>query len=143
MFVGAYWLVGGIFTLASLFVDTNNRGWKLFLAVIHILAGIVILLYPFYSTFFALTFFIIFVGFWGCFIGFAHLYQAFKSKDAGSAVLGIISLVFGLLLLIFPFYAVVLVPFVIGIFAIVFGIAAIISAFAAKGSGSCCCCKPE
>ncbi len=131
-FLGAYWFVGGIFSLASLAVDRNNMGWKIFLGVINLIAGILILAYPIYSAFFVVTFLIILIGIWACFIGAAHLYQAFTSKDAGNGILGIISLIFGILLLIFPLISAVLVPFVAGIFAIVIGIAAIVTSFSAK-----------
>jgi uncharacterized membrane protein HdeD (DUF308 family) len=126
LFIGAYWLVGGIFTLASLVVDKSNAGWKIFLSIINILAGIVILLYPFYASVFILTFFVIFIGFWGCFIGISHLYHAFKEKDAGNGVLGVISLLIGLLLLFFPFLAALFIPFILGGLAVAFGIIGII-----------------
>jgi uncharacterized membrane protein HdeD (DUF308 family) len=131
-FMGAYWLVGGLFAIGSLFFDPANRGWKLFLAVINILAGIVILLYPLYSTVFLLSFYVILLGFWACFVGVSHLCHAFTAKDAGNAILGILSLVFGLLLLIHPFIAAALLPLVAGFFAIVFGLAAIAVSFSAK-----------
>jgi len=134
IFLGAYWLVSGIFTIGSLFIDRTGMGWKIFLSVINIIAGIVILAYPIYSTFFIFTFLIIFVGFWACFIGAAHLFQAFKAKDAGNGVLGIISIIFGLLLLFNPFIAAALLPFVFGGFAIVSGLASIVVAFMAKGA---------
>jgi len=133
VFLGAYWLVGGLITLGSLIVDRSNMGWKIFLSVINILAGILILMYPLYSTIFVFTFLIIFIGFWACFIGAAHLYQAFTTKDAGNGVLGIISIIFGLLLLINPFIAAALLPYVFGGFAIVSGLASIYVAFVAKG----------
>jgi uncharacterized membrane protein HdeD (DUF308 family) len=133
VFLGAWWLVGGLFTILSLFVDRSNMGWKLFLSIINILAGILILAYPLYSTVFVFTFLIIFIGFWACFIGAAHLYHAWTSKDAGTGVLGIISIIFGFLLLINPFIAAALLPFVFGGFAIVSGIASVYFAFVAKG----------
>lgn len=131
-FMGAYWLVGGLFALGSLFVDRSNMGWKIFLAVINIIAGIAILVYPLYSTVFVLSFFVIFIGFWACFIGAAHLFQGFTTKDAGNAVLGIISIVFGLLLLLQPFIVAALLPFIAGVFGIMFGIIAIAYSFMAK-----------
>jgi len=42
-FIGAFWLVGGLFSLGSLFVDKTNMGLKIFLAVINIIAGTVII----------------------------------------------------------------------------------------------------
>lgn len=131
-FMGAYWLVGGLFTLGSLFVDKSGMGWKIFLSVINIIAGILILIYPLYATFFILSFFVIFIGFWGCFIGAVHLFQAFKTRDAGNGILGVISMIFGLILLLNPFLATELLPFVAGGFALVVGIAAVISSFGAK-----------
>jgi uncharacterized membrane protein HdeD (DUF308 family) len=131
-FMGAWWLVGGIFALASLVVDKSNMGWKIFLAIINIIAGILILCYPLYSTVFVLSFFIIFIGFWACFVGGAHLFQAFSKKDWGNGVLGILSLIFGILLLVNPFIAAALLPFVAGGFAIVMGLCSIVVAFTAK-----------
>jgi len=131
-FMGAYWLVGGLFALASLAVDRSNMGWKIFLSIINIIAGIAILCYPLYATIFVLSFFVIFIGFWACFVGAAHLFQGFSSKDAGNAVLGIISIIFGILLLVGPLYVAALLPFIIGAFSIVLGIIAIAYSFTAK-----------
>jgi uncharacterized membrane protein HdeD (DUF308 family) len=132
VFLGAYWLVGGLFTIGSLIIDRNNMGWKIFLSVINILAGILILVHPIYAMLFAAGFAIIFIGFWACFIGAAHLYHAYASKDAGNGVLGIISIIFGIILLINPFIAAALLPFVFGGFAIVSGLTSVYFAFAAK-----------
>jgi uncharacterized membrane protein HdeD (DUF308 family) len=131
-FLGAYWLVGGIFSLASLAVDKTDMGWKIVLAILSMIAGIIVLAYPLYSTFFLLEFFIILVGFWACVTGGVHLYEAFTKKDACTGILGMLSLLFGILLLIFPLISAALLPFVAGIFGIVFGLAAIVSSFAAK-----------
>jgi uncharacterized membrane protein HdeD (DUF308 family) len=132
MFLGAYWLVGGLFTLGSLLVDRSNLGIKIFLSVINIFAGIIILVNPIYALLFATGFAIIFIGFWACFIGAAHLYHSCTAKDAGTGVLGIISIIFGLLLLVNIVTAIVMLPFVFGGFAIVSGIASIYVAFMAK-----------
>ena len=80
VFIGAYWLIGGCITLGSLVVDKNHRGWKIFLAAINIIAGLIVLAYPLFSAIFILAFFIIFIGFCGCFIGFAHIYQAYVKE---------------------------------------------------------------
>jgi uncharacterized membrane protein HdeD (DUF308 family) len=107
-------------------------GWKILLAVLNLIAGIIVLTYPLYSTVLLLTFLVILVGVWACITGGAHLYVAFAKKDAGNGVLGFISLLFGILLLIFPLISAVLVPFIAGIFAIVIGFAAIVAAYGAK-----------
>jgi len=131
-FMGAFWLVGGLFSLASLVVDRTSMGIKIFLAVINIIAGALIMIYPVFSTIFILSFFVIFIGFFACFIGCAHLFTAYKNKDAGNAVLGVISLIFGLLLLCYPLVTAALLPYIAGGFCIVAGIVAMIASFMAK-----------
>ncbi|OPY37947.1 MAG: hypothetical protein A4E35_01002 [Methanoregula sp. PtaU1.Bin051] len=131
-FMGAFWLVGGLFSLASLFVDKTNRGWKIFLAIINIIAGAIIMIYPLFSTIFILSFFVIFIGFFACFIGCAHLFTAFRNKDAGNGVLGVISLIFGILILVHPMLTVALLPYIAGGFCIVSGLSGIIASFMAK-----------
>ena len=130
--IGAYWLVGGLFTIGSLAVSRAHAGWKIFLSVINIVAGVLILSYPLFSTIFLLAFFIIFIGFWGIFIGIGHLYHAYVKKDAGTGVLGIVSLIFGLVLLAYPLFAATLIPLIIGVFAVMSGVAAIIASFGVK-----------
>lgn len=131
-FLGAYWLVGGIFSFASLAVDRTNMGWKIFLAILNLIAGIIVLAYPLYSTLFLLTFLIIIIGVWACITGIAHLYHAFSQKDAANGIIGIISLVFGILLLAFPLISALLLPLIAGIFALVIGIVAIVTSFVVK-----------
>jgi uncharacterized membrane protein HdeD (DUF308 family) len=131
-FMGAFWLVGGLFSLGGLAVDRTGMGWKIFLAVINIIAGALVMIYPLFSTVFILSFFVIFIGFFACFIGCAHLFTAFKNKDAGNGVLGCISLIFGILLLVYPLLTAALLPFIAGGFCMVFGISAIVTSFMAK-----------
>lgn len=128
-FLGAFWLVGGLFNIIAVAFDKEKSGWKIFLAILYIIAGILILAYPMYSALFALSIFTIFIGVWACFAGGVHLYQAFAGKDLVSCVLGLLSLLFGILILCFPFISAALVPFVAGAFAVVFGIIAIVGSF--------------
>jgi uncharacterized membrane protein HdeD (DUF308 family) len=130
--LGAFWFVGGLFSLASLAVDRSHMGWKIVLAILSMIVGIIILAYPLYSTLFVLEFFVIFVGFWACIAGGAHLYQAFSMKDAGNGLLGVFSLIFGILLLAFPIESIIVLPFVAGTFCLIIGIAAIIVSFTVK-----------
>ena len=122
----------GAFCYRYSLVDKTNMGIKILLCVINIIAGILILIYPLFSALFVWTFFVIFIGFWACFIGAVHLYQAFTSKDVGNGVLGLLSLIFGILLLVNPFIAAALLPFVAGGFTVVAGISVIVVSFGAK-----------
>ena len=130
--LGAYWLVGGLFMIGNLFVDRTNTGLKILFAVINIIAGALILLYPLFSTFFVLAFLILFLGFWACFIGAVHLFHAFTAKDAGNGVLGIISIVFGILLIAHPIIIIAILPFIAGGFCMVSGLATLYVAFVGK-----------
>ena len=131
-FLGAYWLVGGLFMIGRLFVDRTNLGLKVLLAVINIFAGTLILLHPFFSTIFALAFLILFLGFWALFIGAVHLYHGFTAKDAGNSVLGVISIVFGILLLANSYIALVLLPFNAGGFCMISGLTTLYVSYIAK-----------
>lgn len=131
-FLGAYWLVGGLFMIGGLFVDRANTGLKILLAVINIIAGALILAYPLYSTVFVFTFLVLFLGFWAIFIGSVHLFHGFTRKDPGNGMLGAISIVFGILLLTHAFVAVALLPFVAGGFCMVSGLTTVYVAVVAK-----------
>jgi uncharacterized membrane protein HdeD (DUF308 family) len=133
-FLGAYWLVGGIFVIAGLFVDRTNTALKLLLAGVNIFAGLLILVHPLLSSFFALEFLVLFLGFWACLIGAIHLYHAFSLKDAGNGVLGAISIVFGILLLLNSVLVVVMLPFIAGGFCIVSGLGALYVSYVAKSA---------
>jgi uncharacterized membrane protein HdeD (DUF308 family) len=132
LFFGAYWLVGGVFVLASLAVDRTNKGIKILLSVINIVAGILFLQYPLFSTIFASLFFVVFIAFWAVFVGAVHLYHGLTSHDAGNSIVGIISIIFGILILVKPLLAVVLLPFVAGGFCIVSGLAMLYVSYVTK-----------
>ena len=106
VFLGVYWFIGGIFTLFAAFMEPTDRGWKILIAIISILAGLAILAYPLYSFLVLPAFFIIFVGFWALFVGAVKIYQGFAGKDWGAVILGVISIIFGFLLLGSPYVAV-------------------------------------
>lgn len=134
LFMGAYWFVGGIFTIISLFNNRENMGWKLFLAIISIIAGIAIMTYPIYGSIIVLTLLVFIIGFWALLIGGTKIYEAVRSKDAGSGILGVISIIFGIILLVYPYGAAYALPLVAGIIAIIGGISAIAVSFQIKKS---------
>ena len=133
-FLGAYWLVSGIFSLVSIFWDRNNMLWKIILGIIGIIAGGAILGYPIYSTFMVPYVFTIMVGFLGLFYGAVALIGAFTGKGWGIGILGLLSIIFGCLILAEPFAATIAVPFVFGVIGIVFGFAAIVGSFMVRSA---------
>lgn len=128
VFLGAYWFVGGIFTLFSA-SDPENRGMKILLGFLGIILGLAILAYPYYSTFVVPFIFIIMVGVWALIIGALHIYQALTGGGWGIGLLGLFSVILGLILLFNPYLSTLALPFVLGILGIIFGFAAIVGAF--------------
>jgi uncharacterized membrane protein HdeD (DUF308 family) len=131
--LGFFWLVTGILALVNLFSNHSQWGWKLAGGILGILAGIIVIRHPLWSTVLVPTVLVVILGIEGLIIGCTELVQAFGGGGAGRAVLGILNIVIGLILLFNPLIAAFVLPFVIGIFAIIGGIIAIVSAFRVRG----------
>ena len=129
VFLGLYWLIKGIFDIISMFVDHTAWGWKLFIGIIGILAGLLILRNPLMSTFVVPVIFTWVLGFYAIMAGIVMLIQAFKGGGWGIGILGVLSIIFGVLLLANIWVATLVLPWVFGILAIVGGIFALILAF--------------
>jgi uncharacterized membrane protein HdeD (DUF308 family) len=136
-FLGAWWFVGGIFSLFSLAIDRSQLAMKIITSLLSLIAGIVILSYPIYSTFILLPFFIIFIGVWGIIIGMTNLFHGYSTKDYGFCAMGILSIIFGLLLLVYPAQASLALPLVIGLFALIGGISSVIGSINLKKMQDC------
>lgn len=129
IFLGAYWFVSGIFAIIGAAMTKEDVAWKVVLGILGIIAGIIILTYPLYSTIFILPLLAILIGIWGLMMGCVYLFRGFSIKDWGSAILGLIGIIFGIIILWDYFIFALALPFIIGAFAIVGGIAAIIGSF--------------
>lgn len=128
-FLGFYWLISGIFGIISIFFDRRMWGWKLIAGLLGILAGVLIIQNPLWSTVLVPTTLIIVLGIEGLIIGVINLIQAFRGGGWGIGVLGVLSILFGLVLLGNPFLAALGLPFILGILGLVFGVIAIFGAF--------------
>ncbi|NKQ36339.1 MAG: hypothetical protein HF973_12070 [Chloroflexi bacterium] len=128
-FLGIYWLVAGIFRIVSMFLDHTAWGFKLFAGIIGIIAGIVIIQSPLWSTALVGATLIIVLGVQGLIGGVFALIAAFQGAGWGAGVLGGISIIFGILLLANVWVFTFSLPWVLGVFALASGIVAIITAF--------------
>ena len=127
---GFFWLIGGILRVVSIFVDSALWGWKLVGGVIGILAGIVVLQHPLWSTLLLPAVYVIILGIQGIISGGASLVMAFQGGGWGMGILGALSIVLGIVLLLNPlFIGVAVLPIVLGAFSLVGGIAAIVGTF--------------
>ena len=127
--LGIYWLVAGIVKIVSIFIDSTAWGWKLFAGIIGIIAGILILQHPLWSTLLVPAVLVIVLGIQGLIFGVIEIIQAFQGGGWGIGILGVLSIIFGIILLSNLFVATLALPFVFGIFGIIGGVIAIIFAF--------------
>jgi len=128
-FIGIYWLISGIFSLISIFIDNTMWGLKLISGLLGIAAGFVVLQHPLWSPLVVGSVLIIILGIEGLLIGVVNIIQAFRGGGLGIGVLGAVSIIFGIILLSNVWIATFSLPLVMGITGIVLGIAAIFAAF--------------
>jgi len=129
--LGLYWFVQGIFVLVAMFLDHSAWGWKLFMGVLGILAGIVVMRHPIASAVVIPSVFVLLLGIQGLIVGIVSLVLAFKGGGWGAGILGALSILFGIILI--ANYAnlgtIVALIWIVAILSIVGGIVQIVQAF--------------
>lgn len=128
-FLGIYWLVTGIFSIISIFMNSSMWGWNLFGGILGIVAGLSILQHPLWSSFLLPSFLVIFLGLDGLAIGVISLLTAIKSGNWAAGILGGLSILIGLLLLGSPLIAIFSLPYIYGVLCLIAGISAIFASF--------------
>lgn len=128
-FIGIYWLISGIFSIVSIFLDNTAWGLKLFSGILGILAGIVVMQHPLWSPLVVGKVIVIILGLEGLMIGIVNIIQAFKGGGLGIGLLGVLSIIFGIILLSNSWSATFSLPLVLGVFAIIMGIVTIVVSF--------------
>jgi len=132
--LGFYLLIGGILRMVSIFTDSSSWGWKLFGGILGILAGIVVLNHPLWSTIAIPTYLVYLISVLAIAEGAVCLFMAFQGDGWGIGILGILSILFGIIVLANPLIGVVALPFVLGGFMLVGGIAAVVASFRLRSS---------
>lgn len=127
--LGLYWLIGGILRIVSIFLDHSMWGWKLFAGILGVIAGIIVMQHPLWSSVVVGATLIVILGIQGIIFGAIGVYQAFKGAGWGTGILGAISAIFGLYLLLNVAQSAFVLPWVLGILSVVAGIAVIVMAF--------------
>jgi uncharacterized membrane protein HdeD (DUF308 family)/predicted flap endonuclease-1-like 5' DNA nuclease len=130
--IAVYWLIKGIVSLVSLFVDRSAWGWKLFIGIIGIIGGYVLIQYPIGGTAAVAQAFVIVLGIQGIVMGIVELVQAFQGAGWGVGILGALTTIIGIWLLGNVWASARILPWVLGILAIVGGMVAIVYAFRFK-----------
>ena len=98
--IGLWWLFDGIMNIVDMFIDHRRWGWKLFMGVIGIVAGLYVLTAPRIMVGFQLTqIFILVLGLYGLMEGIILLIMAFQGAGWGAGIMGVFALVLGGLML--------------------------------------------
>jgi len=127
--LGFYWLIVGVLALVNLFVDHSLWGWKLCSGILGILAGLVIIRHPLWSTLFIPALVVLVLAVQSLIQGVIKIFEAFRGGGFGAVILGILNILLGVVLLSAPLMAAFVLPLVVGIFALIGGVAAIFGAF--------------
>ena len=135
-FMGAYWLVGGIFDLVEGLIGHTERArtWMIISAIISILAGFFVLGHPVIAGLLTATFLIYLIGIAAIASGVMHF---FAGRDGswswGGFFIGILYIIFGLIVVANPLMTEALLITLLPIWAIITGIFAMVSAFMLRG----------
>lgn len=133
-FIGAYWVVRGVIGLAEVLTAPHtHRGWRLFAAIVSILAGGFVLAYPLVNSVLLPLTFVITLGVLAVVSGLAFIFHAAGGGGGASVVLGVFDLLVGVALLAEPYVAALALPFVLGAMAIVGGVVLIGVSFMLRG----------
>src|SRR5512135_1203798 len=92
--LGLYWLVTGILSIVSLFVDRSQWGWKLFVGILGVLAGLVVLRDPLWSAILVPAVLVIILAIQALIVGVIQLVHAFSGGGFGVALLGVLNIIF-------------------------------------------------
>jgi uncharacterized membrane protein HdeD (DUF308 family) len=97
--LGIYWLVIGIFDIVAIFIDHSMWGWKLFIGIVSIVAGLAILEYPIIAAVQLPRIFALVLGIWGMMYGIILLVMAFQGGGWGAGIMGVLGIIFGIALM--------------------------------------------
>jgi uncharacterized membrane protein HdeD (DUF308 family) len=99
-FLGFWWLFQGVFDLIYMFVDHRAWGWKLFMGIVSIVAGLAIIQYPLIAALLLPKVFVLVLGIWGLLEGIILLIMAFQGGGWGAGILGVLAIIFGIVLMV-------------------------------------------
>lgn len=136
-FLGAYWLVRGIFAIVEIFTGNAavSWGWLLILGILGIAAGLIVLRNPLYSAVLVPTLVVLLLGIDALIMGVINFVRGFTGSGGWTAVLGVLDVIIGIILLARPVSAVLALPIILGILAIIGGVSLIVVSIRDRGAG--------
>ncbi|MHB8119537.1 MAG: HdeD family acid-resistance protein [Methanothrix sp.] len=118
--LGLYWLIIGILTIITIFMDRTDWIWRAVSGILGILAGLLIFGHPLLSALLVPETVILIGGILGVCFGFSSLFWAMK-EGWGTAIMGVLSIIFGLLLIGSPIVSVVMLVYLLAYLGIIGG----------------------
>jgi uncharacterized membrane protein HdeD (DUF308 family) len=134
--LGIYLVIAGIFRIVGIFLDASSWGWKLAASILCLIAGLVILSNPLWSTTLASTWLVILVGFLVMLQGAAGLIVAFQGGGWGMGALSVLGILLGLFLVINPLIGVATLTLILAVFMLIGGVGAVFQAFRMRREGA-------
>ncbi|MCZ6737703.1 MAG: DUF308 domain-containing protein, partial [Actinobacteria bacterium] len=130
--LGLWWLIQGAFMLFSVFIDREDWGWKVFLGLLGLTAGVVVLANPIDSATFLGSALAITLGVIGVIIGVSAVFGSFRGGGLGALVFGVVSGLIGLLFLFNPSSSASLMVTLFAILLIIDGVGSVLLALKYK-----------
>jgi uncharacterized membrane protein HdeD (DUF308 family) len=121
--LGLWWLIQGAFMVFSVFVDRTDMGWKLFIGVLGLAAGVWVLANPIASAEVLGSTIAIVLGAIGIIIGVASIFGSFRGGGFGALIFGIVSVLIGGLFVFNPLTTASVMVTVLAILLLVDGVA--------------------
>ncbi len=128
-FLGLYWLISGLISIGSIFIDHRKWGLKLGAGLLGVLAGLLIFSHPLWSTFLVPTVLAIIVGAAGIVMGLLKIVHAFTGAGWDEGLRGLVTIILGILLVSSPYLAPKLIPTLLGAVLLLGGLVIVVMAF--------------
>jgi uncharacterized membrane protein HdeD (DUF308 family) len=122
--LGLYWIIIGILTIITIFMDKTNWIWRAVSGILGILAGLIVFGHPLLSALIVPETVILIVGVLGVCFGVSSLFWAMK-EGWGTAIMGVLSIIFGLLLIGSPVVSVFMLLYLLAYLCIIGGLVTI------------------
>ena len=123
--LGAYWFVRGVATLVALAADPSNKGWKIFVGLLGIVAGALAMISPVVTGTVLFTYLVFLIAFQAILSGITEVYYGVQSRRFGLLLLGLVSLLLGGALILNPWVGIAALVMFSGAFSLTGGIISI------------------
>ncbi len=131
-FLGAYWLVTGVFEIVAIFVNPRNWFWKLIGGVLAVIAGLVVLQHPLWSAILVPLTLVWVLGILALGSGLVMLIVGIRDRSWGVIIVGVLNILLGIFLLGNPILGIITLKWLVAGVAIIGGISAIGASFYAR-----------